>query len=91
MASTEAEAADWLDRQLTQLAARLESLIDLRRRKCHALLGDPGSDNWSGGKRRTFDTEFHREQEALKGLRQAAFTLRRTVRDARDKALKDNN
>ncbi|MET8615498.1 MULTISPECIES: hypothetical protein [Streptomyces] len=91
MGSTEAEAADWLERQLTQLAAKLEGLIHLRTTKRQALLGDPGSDNWSGKKRHGFESDFRTQQNALKALRQTALSLRGTVHDAREKALKDNN
>ncbi|MFI1095924.1 hypothetical protein [Streptomyces sp. NPDC020917] len=91
MASTEAEAADWLEHQLTQLVGKLGDLIDLRTRKRHGLLGDPGSDNWSGSKRDGFETDFRAQQNALKALKHTALTLRGTVHDAREKALKDNN
>ncbi|MFI1769460.1 hypothetical protein ACH41H_46675 [Streptomyces sp. NPDC020800] len=91
MASTEAEAADWLERQLTQLAAKLDALIHLRTTKRRALLGDRECDFWSGGKRRQFESDFHPQQTALQALRQEALSLRGTVHDAREKALKDNN
>jgi hypothetical protein len=91
MAATEAEAADWLERQLTQLVDKLDGLVRLRAGQHNALLGDQHSDNWQGAKRNTFETDYGRQQAALTDLKSAALSLRGAVARALAETLKAHN
>ncbi|MFC9201321.1 hypothetical protein ACFT79_09380 [[Kitasatospora] papulosa] len=66
------QAADDLQRKLSQLAAKLEALSRLRASQRNALLGTPQSDNWRGAKRNQFEGEFGRQQAALGAIADAA-------------------
>ncbi|MFF4749086.1 hypothetical protein ACWD5R_30355 [Streptomyces sp. NPDC002514] len=77
--TTEARAADWLDRQLTQLNARLDKFLQLRTDQRKALLGSSQSVNWQGKKRENFDSDFKSQHDALVGLKEAAASFQRTV------------
>ena len=85
------EAADWLDRQLSVLVDKLDSLNTLRSSQRKALLGDSHSDNWQGARRNQFENDFGREKAAFADLKSAALSLRGSVRDALEKARKDND
>lgn len=89
-ASADAEAADWLERQLAQLDSKLDGLIRTRTAQHNVLLGDPGSDNWSGPRRDGFETDFDTEQAALHGLKKAAASLRSSVHGVLEKIAKEN-
>jgi hypothetical protein len=74
-------AADHLSQQLSQLIAKLEWLIWLRKRQRSALLGAHTSDNWKGGKREQFERDFPREQARLQSLADEARRVQSTVAD----------
>ncbi|MEV4443314.1 hypothetical protein AB0K09_30810 [Streptomyces sp. NPDC049577] len=79
-------AADQLGRQLAQLVDKLDWLINLRTGRRKALLGTAHSDNWQGGKRNKFESEFARQQAALIELKAAARTLQASVAHATEQA-----
>jgi hypothetical protein len=91
MTPAEAEVAEWLESQLTQLAAKLEKLAHTRLAQHDALLGGEHSPNWQGSKRTAFESDYTQQQNAFKGLEAAARTLRGAVSDALAEARKNNN
>ncbi|MCL2552896.1 MAG: hypothetical protein FWE15_19210 [Actinomycetia bacterium] len=79
MSSFDFEAADWLSRQLVQLAAKIEWFAWLRDQQQKKMLGTSDSDNWQGSRRQQFDDKFSGEQAALGQLAQAARQLKSNV------------
>lgn len=72
-------AAEQFSQQLSQLAERLEWLIWLRQSQRRAWLGEPTSDNWSGGARNGFEMQYVAEQARLKAYAAEARRLKASV------------
>ena len=72
-------AADRLSQQLAQLTARIEWLVGLRDSQRKALLGKPGSDNWTGERRGTYEDHFGGQQKALRHIAAQARVLKGKV------------
>jgi uncharacterized protein YukE len=61
-------AAEHLTSVLRGAATHVEHLISARTTSRHSLLGEQGSDKWSGQARQAFDTQFSNQQRSLDEL-----------------------
>lgn len=79
-------AADHLSWALSVAHEKVGSLVRQRSSHRASLLGDPSSDNWSGAKRRDFETQFRSEQARLQALAGEILRLKAAVEHATTEA-----